>query len=81
MILTAARQDPAQSSSVILTTVTDGVVLQPFLAIATALAQMPGDPCAGGGATFAVMAAPHVAQHRIRSAEPRRGGPGRGPMR
>lgn len=37
MILTALRQDPAQSSSIILTTVTDVVGFASFLSIATAL--------------------------------------------
>jgi len=40
MILTALRQDPAQSSSIILTTVTDVVGLSSFLGIATLLSQM-----------------------------------------
>jgi magnesium transporter len=39
MILTALRQDPAQSSSIILTTVTDVVGFSSFLGIATLLAQ------------------------------------------
>jgi len=38
MALTAARQDPAQASSIILTTVTDVVGFLSFLGIATALA-------------------------------------------
>ena len=38
MLLTAARQDPAQSSSIILTTVTDVVGFFSFLSIATLLA-------------------------------------------
>jgi magnesium transporter len=43
MILTALRQDPAQSSSIILTTVTDVVGFFSFLGIATLLASMlPG---------------------------------------
>lgn len=40
MILTAARQDPAQSSSIVLTTVTDVVGFLSFLGIATLLASM-----------------------------------------
>jgi magnesium transporter len=40
MILTALRQDPAQSSSIILTTVTDVVGFFSFLGIATMLAGM-----------------------------------------
>jgi magnesium transporter len=40
MALTALRQDPAQSSSIILTTVTDVVGFFSFLGIATALIQM-----------------------------------------
>jgi len=38
MLLTAARQDPAQSSSIILTTVTDVVGFFSFLSIAALLA-------------------------------------------
>jgi magnesium transporter len=38
MVLTALRQDPAQSSSIILTTVTDVVGFFSFLGIATLLA-------------------------------------------
>jgi magnesium transporter len=45
MILTALRQDPAQSSSIILTTVTDVVGFFSFLGIATMLASMlPTNP-------------------------------------
>lgn len=40
MLLTALRQDPAQSSSIILTTVTDVVGFFSFLGIATLLAGM-----------------------------------------
>ncbi len=40
MILTSLRQDPAQSSSIILTTVTDVVGFFSFLGIATALSSM-----------------------------------------
>ena len=40
MILTALGQDPAQSSSIILTTVTDVVGFFSFLGIATLLASM-----------------------------------------
>jgi magnesium transporter len=40
MALTALRQDPAQSSSIILTTVTDVVGFFSFLGIATLLANM-----------------------------------------
>ena len=40
MILTALGQDPAQSSSIILTTVTDVVGFFSFLGIATLLAGM-----------------------------------------
>jgi magnesium transporter len=40
MALTAARQDPAQASSIILTTVTDVVGFLSFLGIATALARL-----------------------------------------
>ena len=40
MILTTLRQDPAQSSSIILTTVTDVVGFFSFLGIATALSSM-----------------------------------------
>jgi magnesium transporter len=40
MILTALRQDPAQSSSIILTTITDVVGFFSFLGIATALSGM-----------------------------------------
>lgn len=40
MVLTALRQDPAQSSSIILTTVTDVVGFASFLGIATLLAKM-----------------------------------------
>jgi magnesium transporter len=40
MILTAVGQDPAQSSSIILTTVTDVVGFLSFLGIATLLAGM-----------------------------------------
>lgn len=40
MILTARGQDPAQSSSIILTTVTDVVGFFSFLGIATLLAGM-----------------------------------------
>ncbi len=40
MILTALRQDPAQSSSIILTTVTDVAGFFSFLGIATALSRM-----------------------------------------
>jgi magnesium transporter len=40
MLLTALRQDPAQSSSIILTTVTDVVGFFSFLGIATLLASM-----------------------------------------
>jgi magnesium transporter len=43
MILTALRQDPAQSSSIILTTVTDVVGFFSFLGIATMLASMLPD--------------------------------------
>ena len=40
MLLTAIRQDPAQSSSIILTTVTDVVGFFSFLGIATLLSGM-----------------------------------------
>jgi magnesium transporter len=40
MLLTAFRQDPAQSSSIILTTVTDVVGFFSFLGIATLLSGM-----------------------------------------
>jgi magnesium transporter len=40
MLLTALRQDPAQSSSIILTTVTDIVGFFSFLGIATLLVSM-----------------------------------------
>jgi len=40
MVLTALRQDPAQSSSIVLTTVTDVVGFLSFLGIATLLASM-----------------------------------------
>jgi magnesium transporter len=40
MILTALRQDPAQSSSIILTTVTDVAGFFSFLGIATLLSSM-----------------------------------------
>lgn len=40
MLLTAARQDPAQSSSIVLTTVTDVVGFFSFLSIATLLASI-----------------------------------------
>ena len=40
MMLTALGQDPAQSSSIVLTTVTDVVGFFSFLGIATALAGM-----------------------------------------
>jgi magnesium transporter len=40
MILTAVGQDPAQSSSIVLTTVTDVVGFASFLGIATALSSM-----------------------------------------
>jgi len=40
MILTALRQDPAQSSSIVLTTVTDVVGFFSFLGIATLLSSM-----------------------------------------
>jgi magnesium transporter len=40
MALTAARQDPAQASSILLTTVTDVVGFLSFLGIATALASL-----------------------------------------
>lgn len=40
LFLTAVKQDPAQSSSIILTTVTDVVGFFSFLGIATLLAEM-----------------------------------------
>jgi len=40
MILTTLKQDPAQSSSIILTTVTDVAGFFSFLGIATALSSM-----------------------------------------
>ena len=40
MLLTALRQDPAQSSSIILTTITDVVGFFSFLGIATLLTGM-----------------------------------------
>jgi magnesium transporter len=40
MLLTAARQDPAQSSSVVLTTVTDVSGFFSFLGIATLLSRL-----------------------------------------
>jgi magnesium transporter len=40
MILTALRQDPAQSSSIVLTTITDVVGFMSFLGIATLLRGM-----------------------------------------
>ena len=40
IVLTMLRQDPAQSSSIILTTVTDVAGFFSFLVIATVLAQM-----------------------------------------
>jgi len=40
LVLTALRQDPAQSSSIILTTVTDVMGFMSFLGIATLLADM-----------------------------------------
>jgi magnesium transporter len=40
LILTAARQDPAQSSSIVLTTVTDVVGFFSFLGLATLLANL-----------------------------------------
>jgi magnesium transporter len=40
MVLTALRQDPAQSSSIILTTATDVVGFFSFLGIATLLSSM-----------------------------------------
>jgi magnesium transporter len=42
MLLTALRQDPAQSSSIILTTVTDVVGFLSFLGIATLFASLIG---------------------------------------
>jgi magnesium transporter len=40
MILTSLRQDPAQSSSIILTTITDVVGFFSFLGVATLLSGM-----------------------------------------
>jgi magnesium transporter len=40
MVLTVLRQDPAQSSSIVLTTVTDVVGFLSFLGIATLFATM-----------------------------------------